>query len=684
MLNSRLLIWFSSLSVALLAFFSLSQITFAQADPWTPEDFVKIYSFTVPLPDIYEKTLPFSLSTTYSYTSTPCQDDSSCSSLGAAYVCLPNSASPPVKVCALPQPEARVKINIESTDYTPEKDTPQIVPKLQNLSQHYLQNPAIQGNLLNYGSLELLLPATYKLELKLTALERAVATDNALPEQVLGPMPNRSLTLPSGTTTTYLDLYNQLPSYLKTKPEGWQQQALSDPNPMVKAVSLVNPSPFDVMEWAYSYNLLRATVLGQEISKFEVVPYQVHPRGDLFTTYEYAKITLPNSVIEPYKTDPPIMALTDTTTLVSTLPTPTPSPTTDTLVRTYYDYLANLFPSTLDDTTKPEAAATQPTSGSFINVVLQFLGSLVNLESINRNFPSPSQITTNKLIALIGSQKITANELTTKPLDKKSFPVLTSVPDLKFNMGQGGGVSTLTDTFNRLIACEANIYSKEIPIKEYVAGTRQTCSGSTLAPPGGGTTSGSCYTNPNCNNDPTSEDLAGVKERFAEYAGLLLDGLGTPLLDQVDTVINQSIAAGVSPIFSLAIWLHESGGSNYDGICEYLGHGDPTSGYCQRILDFGINQGSIASTSSGNGVWNSKFSDQLSAWLDTPSYYLTSYCANEFAQADACPWGIFGSAFSPGTCTDIGTGSQYVTDVMNIYHFLSSTQAEPCYPITLP
>ncbi|MFH2019422.1 MAG: hypothetical protein ABII80_02315 [bacterium] len=653
--------------------FLLPSPSLAQFVPWDQGKFTKIFDFTVDKPDIYlqEDSPIYNTSDSYKFTTTSCVDNTDCSS---GDVCLPNSDEPPKYFCATPEREANWDIKIESTDYNPDINQSQKLPKLQNLSEHYFQNPTLSANTLNYGSLELLLPASYKLELKLAALEQALATFKALPEIVIGPMPNRDLTLYDGTKTTYIDLYNQLPSYLIDKPKGWQERALKDPNPLVKAISLVNPSPYDVNEYAYAYHEVK--VLGIRFSRVE--PYLVYPRGDLFSTYEYAKITLPNSVLQPFKKDPPILALTNTNKLLRDLGG-TES------YDSYFSALANRvtnkeIPSLPNDVAKPEADATQKTGSSGFK---EFITKLFDIKSLTMNFPSPSQISTNKLIALIGAHKITSQELSDKPLDDKAFPALTSANNFSLNMGQGGGVSTLTDTFSRLLPCEADVYSSEIPIKEYLGGKRQTCSGGGINPSPGPT---SCYVNPSCNNTPASEDLAGVKENFIALFKMpdYLGGLGVAKLDFFDTVVAKSIAKGVSPIFSLAIWLHESAASNYDAICQYLGKGNPTSGYCQRILDFGINIDAIATTSKAGGGWNIKFDEQLDYWLNTPDFYLTNYCVREFAKPGACAWGIFGSAFSIGNCTDMASGNQYTKDVMTFYHLLTSSQAEPCYPIALP
>ena len=78
--------------------------------------------------------------------------------------------------------------------------------------------------------------------------------------------------------------------------------------------------------------------------------------------------------------------------------------------------------------------------------------------------------------------------------------------------------------------------------------------------------------------------MEGVKEKFEDLADRWLP-TGSPRIDKYEQVVNTSISAGVDPIFTLAIWLHETGASNYLGICDKYGSGDPNTLYCQKILD---------------------------------------------------------------------------------------------------
>lgn len=184
-----------------------------------------------------------------------------------------------------------------------------------------------------------------------------------------------------------------------------------------------------------------------------------------------------------------------------------------------------------------------------------------------------------------------------------------------------------------------------------------------------------------CNSDPTNINMNGVKDNFIDLANRWLAS-GSPRVDKYDQVVNTSLSRGVDPIFTLAIWLHESGASNYAGICNNFGNGDPSSLYCQRIQDFGINRAKDETiiNSSGN-IIKDNFSNQLGQFVNLPDYYLST-C---YTSHTACPWEIFGAMYTAtGTCTPNDTGNEYVKGILEIYRWLSPTQQLPCYASKLP
>lgn len=188
--------------------------------------------------------------------------------------------------------------------------------------------------------------------------------------------------------------------------------------------------------------------------------------------------------------------------------------------------------------------------------------------------------------------------------------------------------------------------------------------------------SGQCNATPSsvCQNLPPN-----LQARFEDLAYRWLGGVGAPRYDKYDDVINSACnrTDPVDPVFALAIWLHESGASNYEGICQVIGHGDPNSGYCQRILDFGINRDELATLITADGtVIRDMFEPQLSSFLNLPGYYL-SQCDLGRVQ---CPMEMYGSMYYYGSCTPINNSNAYIAGIQEVYSWLWAGGMFPCYP----
>lgn len=177
-------------------------------------------------------------------------------------------------------------------------------------------------------------------------------------------------------------------------------------------------------------------------------------------------------------------------------------------------------------------------------------------------------------------------------------------------------------------------------------------------------------------NVPDGATAMALKPKFIDLATRWL-GVGHPAIDKFETVVNSAVAAGVNPIFTLAIWLNESNASNYDGLCESLGHGDPTSGYCNHVLDFGINNNAIASNYITGKFF---FNEQLSVFLGLPNYY-KSVCPEEMKIY--CPMRVFAAMFAVGVC-EPPAGDGYLSGIQTIYNWLAPNLKFPCYPSAYP
>jgi hypothetical protein len=110
-------------------------------------------------------------------------------------------------------------------------------------------------------------------------------------------------------------------------------------------------------------------------------------------------------------------------------------------------------------------------------------------------------------------------------------------------------------------------------------------------------------------------------------------------------VVQQSIAAGINPIFTLAIWAHESAASNY-----------PRFG-C-TVQDFGVNDPSIAANLQA----------QLARFLRLPSYYPVTYPQ---CFTNGCSFSNFSLIYqqgvpSSGACTPNANSENYASRLLNL------------------
>lgn len=179
-----------------------------------------------------------------------------------------------------------------------------------------------------------------------------------------------------------------------------------------------------------------------------------------------------------------------------------------------------------------------------------------------------------------------------------------------------------------------------------------------------------------CNSDPTNVDMTGVQPKFVDLANRWL-GVGKPRIDKYDQVVSAAKTRGVDPIFALAIWLHETGASNYQGICLVQGASNPDSDYCKWAYDFGVADDPIRTEYNASGiVTKDSFNAQLNAFVNLPGFYIST-CGADNA---GCPMETFGAKYRDGSCSPSNASNGYVSAIKEIYRWLSPTQKFPCYP----
>ena len=186
-----------------------------------------------------------------------------------------------------------------------------------------------------------------------------------------------------------------------------------------------------------------------------------------------------------------------------------------------------------------------------------------------------------------------------------------------------------------------------------------------------------------CNPDPANVTMTNVKKKFSQLAtgwfGEESRGQANPRLDKFDLVVSRAQNAGLDPIFVLAEWLYEGSASNYRGICQNLGGGDPTSDYCRQVQDFGINKSSITTKINKNGrVVEDHFDDQLAAFLNLPRFYLDQCTVS----SSSCVMETWGAMFRYGDCSPTDASNGYISRVLDTYREIAPAgQPVPCYPI---
>lgn len=135
-----------------------------------------------------------------------------------------------------------------------------------------------------------------------------------------------------------------------------------------------------------------------------------------------------------------------------------------------------------------------------------------------------------------------------------------------------------------------------------------------------------------------------------------------------NTVVSKSLEAQVNPIYTLAIWIQESGASNYNSNITTCDPSRPS----QTVQDFGINDPSIA----GN------FAAQLNRFLRLPYYYPNTYgqCFE-----DGCNLGTFSRVYQQGASETCSVNNSAISYADKTARTMSSifNGCQPKYPTDL-
>lgn len=244
---------------------------------------------------------------------------------------------------------------------------------------------------------------------------------------------------------------------------------------------------------------------------------------------------------------------------------------------------------------------------------------------------------------------------TTAELENKYADGLSNIADgtsLFLTIGKGLAVG---DARRRLAyyTCDEPQYSapQELEsIKAYALGTRAGC----FPDSEGGeeeTTTGV-----NCDPNVPEQSVPGLNVEAADsYTKRLFEGcVGNSAWMQChNDAIKRANDAGVDPLFTLAIWIHESGASNYE--CGEQYHGGI------KIQDFGYNVPELAEN----------FDAQIKGFLELPGAY-TNRCpeGNNLNTFIALFW--FGHCYGELPADQQNLVALYISDLEGIYNVITN------------
>lgn len=156
----------------------------------------------------------------------------------------------------------------------------------------------------------------------------------------------------------------------------------------------------------------------------------------------------------------------------------------------------------------------------------------------------------------------------------------------------------------------------------------------------------------NCDPNVPDQNLDGlVVEEGKRYTDNLFAGCtgNSQWMQCHNDVIKRAKESGVDPLFSLAIWIHESGASNYECGREYTGG--------IAVQDFGINLTEIAEN----------FTAQIVKFLGLPTAY--SSCGETMQNFISKFW--FGKCYSETSTDQKNQVSRYISELNTIVSIIA-------------
>lgn len=311
-----------------------------------------------------------------------------------------------------------------------------------------------------------------------------------------------------------------------------------------------------------------------------------------------------------------------------------------------------------DGLSQEEGGALDPSLGmSIINFAYGLVSSALPIEEHIITIPEVLGQAYNAIQMPNYNSRDTLAELENKYAD--SLSNIADGTSLFLTIGKGLAVG---DARRRLAyyTCDEPQYSapQELEsIKAYALGTRSGCF------PDSEEEETTTPTEVNCNKDVPEQSVPGLNvEAARSYTDRLFEGCvgNSAWMACHNDAAARAKAAGVDPLFTLAIWIHESGASNYEcGRQKYNG---------DKFLDFGFNDDSIAEN----------FSEQLDAFLGLPTAPSYTSCGQDLNNFIAKFW--FGYCYNDLPTDQQNLVALYISDLEGIYAVITSGSPTPPLP----
>jgi len=246
-------------------------------------------------------------------------------------------------------------------------------------------------------------------------------------------------------------------------------------------------------------------------------------------------------------------------------------------------------------------------------------------------------------------------------LENDKYPTMSNIADSGSGSYLFAGNGLVAGDARRRMAyftCNDPYYSDpdQTSVLAYATGTRIYCADPSEE-------SETRSTEVNCDQSVPEQNLAGLNvEEGKRLTDSLFQGcVGNSAWMQChNDVIKRANEAGVDPLFSLAIWIHESGASNYE--CGEKYHGGI------KIQDFGYNIPDLAEN----------FDAQIKGFLALPSSSTYTSCGNNMNEFISVFW--FGDCYNEVTAEQQDLVAVYISALNWIYSIISPGATLPNWP----